>query len=491
MGVYKRNQVVPLVLLLHHAMAGGTVTGHYNAARVSNATYKHWAGTERRRDEMKQRLTKVLRVLHCMETDLESHPFPEPSPPHTPGAGSVYEPTDGDSTMEDNTQAGTASGEAADPAMQQEGGTQPSNGDGGAVQSSAESDASSSWPTRGSHQSSEAPPSFNLLQQGRDDSPSIPTSILTVLSLDSLPRFSSGALALMLPSSITAGTPTTPATPTHMPYGEQEDDLIRRLQAIPPYDPETTRLIKQVYRSNNTAYENWKARMRKEDPETYAIVRDVKGPINASERLQDHIGPSIQLVHNLPYPEIHVATMPSTVLSRLGQAASCIGQAQFIHRVQEHLSKSSQAMCSTWVDALTAATTSADMRWRVAQAPDRWARLEHAATQADLELPARTRHGIPDDDWCRLFAYVLIVPGCLPWVFTERPVPQRCDGLAMWLAMNEQAETAQTTASAIAKRHWLAARTLFPSLDYPEVSSSSQASTLQLSAGVVAAPSGY
>jgi hypothetical protein len=198
-----------------------------------------------------------------------------------------------------------------------------------------------------------------------------------------------------------------------MPHGEQDDDLIRQLQAIPPYDPETTRLIKQVYRSNNTAYENWKARMRKEDPDTYVIIRDVKGPINASERPQDHIGPSIQLMHNLPYPEIHVATMPSTVLSQLGQAASCIGQAQFIHRVQEHLSKSSQAMCSTWVDALSVTTTTADMSWRLAQATDRWARLEHAATQAELVLPARTKHGIPDDDWCRLFAYVLIVPGCL------------------------------------------------------------------------------
>jgi hypothetical protein len=82
--------------------------------------------------------------------------------------------------MEDKTQDGAASGGTTDVGAQHSVDTQHSNVASGAVKPSAESSApSSGWPTQGSHESGEAPPNFNLLQQGRDDSPSIPTSILT------------------------------------------------------------------------------------------------------------------------------------------------------------------------------------------------------------------------------------------------------------------------------------------------------------------------
>jgi hypothetical protein len=161
----------------------------------------------------------------------------------------------------------------------------------------------------------------------------------------------------------------------------KEEELIARLRARPPYDDDTARKIRRIYTSNNTAFETWKGRQRKDNLRAYEAVRMAQGPIQATELLQDNIGAIIELVHALPSPEVHVATLGDTVLTRIGQAAICEGLAQRLHRVQDSLSHSSQTFCQTWQAALTAAGALPDTRWGLAKATDHWYRLEKAAAK--------------------------------------------------------------------------------------------------------------
>jgi hypothetical protein len=448
MDVYRRNQVVPLVILLHHTFVKGQATGHFTAARVSNDTYRHWVGTKRLRADMKTRLAKVERVLPCMEDDLTQYVSRPPSPDHTPGEGSVYEPSG--TTSADSVQ--TDDYTSAKPAKEDSTMTGSEQGSAAAASNSEQSNDD-----RASKGDTPSPPSFNLLPNFSASplrqSSCLSSSIYSILSTNSQ--------SYLTPESFLAQRPGSPRSQTLPPAGAQEDALIEQLRARPPYDDALTRQMRRAYTSNNTAFETWRARQKKANPSVFEAIRTAQGPIRATEQLQDRIGALIELVHALPYPEVHVATLPDAVLKRVGQAAITVGVIQLLHRVQDQLSTASQPFCHTWLEALTSASP-ADTRWGLAQASDHWERLDKAAAKKRISLPPRTRHGIGEEEWCKLAAYLLIVPDCLPWEFMDHPVPQRCDALIAWLAATERAEVVTRTATAIHERDWLAGRRLFP-----------------------------